>query len=422
MQVGVMGAGAVGTFFGAMLARSGVPVTLVGRERHVRAIAAAGLEVTSGGRVDHVRMAASTDLGALASMDVVLVAVKSVDTEVVAQELARVLPPETLVVSLQNGVDNAWRMSAHLPNPVVPAAVYVSAEMPGDGRLRHNGGGSIVAGRPLVGGVSGRTDAGFELPAARTATVESSPAPFGEARRELDRRDPRGQLVGFERSRRLRTVELIAGKRAHAVGGEMRVEDGRRGQRVVDDVPTVLERSEEARDRGRFARAVPRSGQDADSPALLAHGVERRADRRIGLAPSGRQRPAARTREPLGIVEGEEIGLPDGAKAALGRRVPRQPFELDRPAVLAGRQHSAPRGTGVANGRDAVGPSRDDAFVAVRRDDQLRSGRPRAAFDQRGRDAESGEAEKGPAGGVEALEGERDPVVVGCGRRFHVRP
>jgi 2-dehydropantoate 2-reductase len=154
MQVGVMGAGAVGTFFGAMLARSGVPVTLVGRERHVRAIESAGLEVTSGGRVDHVRMAASTDMAALATMDAVLVAVKSVDTEVVAQELARVLPPDTLVVSLQNGVDNAWRMSAHLPNPVVPAAVYVSAEMPGDGRLRHNGGGSIVAGRPLRAGVA----------------------------------------------------------------------------------------------------------------------------------------------------------------------------------------------------------------------------------------------------------------------------
>jgi len=154
MRVGVMGAGAVGTFFGAMLARSGVPVTLVGRARHVRAIEAEGLEVTSGGRVDHVRMAASTDMAALAAMDAVLVAVKSVDTEAVAQDLSRVLPPATLVVSLQNGVDNAWRMSAHLPNPVVPAAVYVSAEMPGDGRLRHNGGGSIVAGRPLRGGVT----------------------------------------------------------------------------------------------------------------------------------------------------------------------------------------------------------------------------------------------------------------------------
>lgn len=154
MRVGVMGAGAVGTFFGARLAQAGVAVTLVGRERHVAAIEADGLEFASGGRVVHVRMDASTAIDALRPADVVLVAVKSVDTDTVAMDLGRVLPPGTLLVSLQNGVDNAWRLSARVPNPVVPAAVYVSAEMSGPGRLRHNGGGSIVAGRPLHGGVT----------------------------------------------------------------------------------------------------------------------------------------------------------------------------------------------------------------------------------------------------------------------------
>ena len=154
MRVGVMGAGAVGTFFGATLARAGLPVTLVGREGHVRAIEADGLEVTSGGDVGHVRMAASTSIEALRDMDVVLVAVKAVHTDAVATDLGRVLGPATMVVSLQNGVDNAWRLSARLPNPVVPAAIYVSVEMTGPGRLRHNGGGSIVAGRPLRDGVT----------------------------------------------------------------------------------------------------------------------------------------------------------------------------------------------------------------------------------------------------------------------------
>jgi len=154
MRVGVMGAGAVGTFFGATLARAGLPVTLVGREGHVRAIEANGLEVTSGGEVRQVRMAASTSIEALRDMDVVLVAVKSVHTDAVATDLGRVLGPATVLVSLQNGVDNAWRLSARLPNPVVPSAIYVSVEMTGPGRLRHNGGGSIVAGRPLHGGVT----------------------------------------------------------------------------------------------------------------------------------------------------------------------------------------------------------------------------------------------------------------------------
>lgn len=149
LHVGVMGAGAVGSFFGAMLARAGVRVTLVGRAAHADAVNAAGLELTSAGQVAHVPMAASTDLAALREADVVLVCVKSVATESVADALVHVVSPTALLVSLQNGVDNAWRISARVPNPVVPAAVYVSVEMTGAGRLRHNGGGSLVLGRPL---------------------------------------------------------------------------------------------------------------------------------------------------------------------------------------------------------------------------------------------------------------------------------
>ena len=150
LYVGVMGAGAVGSFFGAMLARAGVRVTLVGRAAHADAVNAAGLELTSAGQVTRVPMASSTDLAALRDADVVLVCVKSVATEAVADALAKVVAPTALLVSLQNGVDNAWRISARVANPVAPAAVYVSVEMTGAGCLRHNGGGSLVLGRPLV--------------------------------------------------------------------------------------------------------------------------------------------------------------------------------------------------------------------------------------------------------------------------------
>lgn len=149
IRVGVMGAGAVGGFFGARLARAGAEVTLVGRAAHVDAVNGSGLELTSDGRVDNVRMTATTEVESLASTDVVLVCVKTVDTDAVAEQLGRLLPPRVLLVSLQNGVDNAWRISARVPNPVVPAAVYVSAEMTGPGRLRHNGGGELILGRPI---------------------------------------------------------------------------------------------------------------------------------------------------------------------------------------------------------------------------------------------------------------------------------
>ncbi len=149
IRVGVMGAGAVGSYFGVRLAQAGVPVTLVGRPAHVEAIARRGLEFTSAGQTVLVPLAASADLAALSDVDVVLVCVKSGDTETVADALGAVLPPHVLLVSMQNGVDNAWRTSARVVNPVVPAAVYVSVEMTGAGSLRHNGGGSVVLGRPL---------------------------------------------------------------------------------------------------------------------------------------------------------------------------------------------------------------------------------------------------------------------------------
>jgi 2-dehydropantoate 2-reductase len=150
MHVGVMGAGAVGGFFGARLAQAGAAVTLIGRPAHVAAIAERGLELTSGGEVTLVPVAASTDVAALADADAVLVAVKSTDTDAVTTSLAAELAPDALIVSLQNGVDNAWRIRERGAQPVVPAAVYVSAEMTGPGKLRHNGGGQLVVGRPMA--------------------------------------------------------------------------------------------------------------------------------------------------------------------------------------------------------------------------------------------------------------------------------
>lgn len=150
LTVGVLGAGAVGCYFGARLAQRGVAVTLVARAAHAEAIVRDGLVVNGVERTDVVRVAATTDASAIAGADVVLVTVKSVDTEATADLIAAQISPDALIVSLQNGVDNAWRLRAHVPNAVVPAVVYVSTEMSGPGVVRHNGGGRIVVGTPLA--------------------------------------------------------------------------------------------------------------------------------------------------------------------------------------------------------------------------------------------------------------------------------
>jgi 2-dehydropantoate 2-reductase len=149
-SIGVMGAGAVGCFFGARLAQAGHSVTLVARPAHAEAIARDGLDLDSVDGRARVAMSAGSDAAALRGCDVVLVCVKTPDTDATAARLAAVLSPDALVVSLQNGVDNAWRIREHVANPVVPAVVYVSVEMRGPGVLRHNGGGRLIVGDPLA--------------------------------------------------------------------------------------------------------------------------------------------------------------------------------------------------------------------------------------------------------------------------------
>ncbi len=145
-----MGAGAVGLYFGARLHQGGTPVTVVARPAHVDAIRRDGLVIDSVDGPATVALDAVDTPDALSSCDAVLVCVKSVDTDTVATLLADRLPADTLVVSLQNGVDNAWRLRERMPQAVVPGVVYVSAEMTAPGRLRHNGSGRLILGTPLA--------------------------------------------------------------------------------------------------------------------------------------------------------------------------------------------------------------------------------------------------------------------------------
>ena len=145
-RIAVVGAGAVGCYYGAMLARAGAPVTLVGRARHVDAIRRDGLVLEMHGTREHVRAEASTDPAAVAGARLVLVCVKSGDTEAAARALAPHVTPETIVVSLQNGVDNPARMRPLLAAEVLGCVVYVGSEMAGPGHVRHMGRGELVIG------------------------------------------------------------------------------------------------------------------------------------------------------------------------------------------------------------------------------------------------------------------------------------
>lgn len=145
-SIAIVGAGAVGCFHGALLARAGHRVMLIGRATHVQAIEQHGLRLEMGGATHTVPAGASTDMAAVANADIVLFCVKSPDTDAVARELAPHLAPGALVMSLQNGVDNAATLARHVRVPVVPAVVYVATAMSGPGTVRHFGRGELVIG------------------------------------------------------------------------------------------------------------------------------------------------------------------------------------------------------------------------------------------------------------------------------------
>ncbi len=146
MKIAVMGAGAVGCYYGGMLARAGHAVVLIGRPQHVEAMRRDGLFLDTQSFQACVPIEACTDAGGVRGAKLVLCCVKSPDTESVAREMAPHLAPDALILSLQNGVDNAERLQALLGRVVAPAVVYVATEMAGPGHVKHHGRGELVIG------------------------------------------------------------------------------------------------------------------------------------------------------------------------------------------------------------------------------------------------------------------------------------
>lgn len=151
MKIAVMGAGAVGCYYGGMLARAGHAVVLIGRQQHVAAVRHAGLYMETQSFNAHVPLQASTDPRAVLGARCVLCCIKSTDTESAATTMAPYLAPNALLLSLQNGVDNAERLQAVVQREVVPAVVYVATEMAGPGHVKHHGRGELVIGPSSLG-------------------------------------------------------------------------------------------------------------------------------------------------------------------------------------------------------------------------------------------------------------------------------
>jgi 2-dehydropantoate 2-reductase len=145
-RIAVVGAGAVGGYFGGLLARAGAPVVMIGRPPFVEAVKKNGLFLDTLHFQESVRVEASTELGAVRGAEIVLFCVKTTDNAATARAIAPLLAPNALVLSFQNGVDNVEQIRAAAAMEALPTVVYVAASVPEPGRVKHVGRGDLVFG------------------------------------------------------------------------------------------------------------------------------------------------------------------------------------------------------------------------------------------------------------------------------------
>ena len=145
-RVAVVGAGAVGGYFGGLLARAGAPVVMIGRPAFVEAVNQNGLFLDTLEFQEKARVEASTEMAAVKGAEVVLFCVKTTDNASTACAIAGLLAKDALVVSMQNGVDNVEQIRAAARIEALPSVVYVAASVPKPGTVRHVGRGDLVVG------------------------------------------------------------------------------------------------------------------------------------------------------------------------------------------------------------------------------------------------------------------------------------
>ncbi len=141
MKFAIVGSGAVGGYFGAKLARSGQDVTFIARGKHLEAIRANGLRIQSAKLGDFVvQSPAESDSGKVGPVDVVLFTVKAYDNDEALRLLPPLIGPETVVLTLQNGVDSVDEVARVVGEEhVLGGTTYVATALESPGVIVQTG-------------------------------------------------------------------------------------------------------------------------------------------------------------------------------------------------------------------------------------------------------------------------------------------
>jgi 2-dehydropantoate 2-reductase len=147
-RIAVVGAGAVGGYFGGMFARVGAPTVFIGRKHFADAVSSTGLTLDKPHGQERIDANATVEMSAVRDCQLILFCVKANDTSTVAAQMGEFVRPDATVVCLQNGVDNADRVRAVANVVAIPAAVYVAVSVPESGRVKHLARGDLIIGPP----------------------------------------------------------------------------------------------------------------------------------------------------------------------------------------------------------------------------------------------------------------------------------
>lgn len=161
MKIAVMGAGALGGYFGGRLAQAGHEVTLIARGAHLEAIQANGLKIHSPKGDAHLRgIRATGDPATVGPVDLVLFMVKNIDVESAGDAIRPMLGPETTVVTCQNGI-TAWERLAAIigQQHVLPGVARIPGAITAPGEITHHAPFDMLSFGEPGGGTSPRCEA-----------------------------------------------------------------------------------------------------------------------------------------------------------------------------------------------------------------------------------------------------------------------
>jgi 2-dehydropantoate 2-reductase len=148
VKIIVYGAGAVGAFFGGMLARCQQDVQFVARGPQLEAVQMRGIRIESSilGRLHVPPQRAAPAAADLDKADLILLCVKAHQTSAILDDVAEAIRDTTIIVPLQNGVESDEVLAARFGGRVATAVVYVGATLEQPGVVSHVAPGAIILG------------------------------------------------------------------------------------------------------------------------------------------------------------------------------------------------------------------------------------------------------------------------------------